>query len=164
MPLMSQAEILEALTTSGFGQSALRFVSDEHFQEYEVNYKLRLAVHFREAQVALEAGQTGWVELLREAIQSREDNIIHWRHREPLLDWCRGDPKGASDGLRRLWDVSRPLSARIQRFANLLDRAGVLQPGAQLCITSVLLMAAEIVRRNLAQALALLGIEVPEKM
>jgi hypothetical protein len=74
-------------------------------------------------------------------VKSREDNIINWRHREPLLDWCEKDSLAAGRALGQLWDEAQQRHQRIATFSETLKHIGLPQAGARLCVTSVLLMA-----------------------
>ncbi len=105
-----------------------------------------------------------WTDLLRRAINSKEDNIINWRLRKPFLDWCRTGGTLAKASIRELWREDRPLDQRIQFFADSLKTAGLSQPGEQLCIASVLLMTSDPIEcppvkaRVLSKALRGLGL------
>ena len=140
--LIDPADLQVAIATSGFGAKALRFLQHERFQQYEVEYKCELASHLRKAQNALLNHESSWRELLKRAINSPEDNIINWRLREPFLAWCENDSDSAKLALEALWNTMVPIKERIDAFAGKLVDAGIKQPGAQLCLTSVLLMPA----------------------
>ena len=141
MALINQSEIREAIARSGFGREAIRFLQHERFQPNEVEYKLRLAADLRKAQDAVLNQESTWLDLLKEAINSPEDNIVNWRLRKPFLAWCQNNSDLAKRALTALWNSSLSLDDRIDSFAGILLGAGISQPGQQLCITSVLLMA-----------------------
>src|SRR5882724_1118616 len=107
-PPLSTARIQDAIAASGFGNKALAFVFHPRFQESEVNYKLRLASRLSLAQEALWNNDPQWIDLLRKAINSEEDNIINWRLRKPFLDWCKASGKIAKASIRDLWISVKP--------------------------------------------------------
>lgn len=139
--LIEPADLRDAIVTSGFGVKALSFLQYERFQPDEVEYKLDLANDLRKAQRALLNGEDNWPELLRKAINSPEDNIINWRLRKPFFAWCENNYHSAQPALATLWDDNIALEERIDKFVGNLVGAEITQPGAQLCIISVLLMA-----------------------
>lgn len=139
--LINQADLQEAIATSGFGVEALSFLQYERFQPDEVEYKLSLAADLRKAQHAALNGESSWIELLKKAINSPDDNIINWRLRKPFLAWCENNSDSAKRALAALWNTSVPLEERIDTFADNLLGVEITQTGAQLCIISVLLMA-----------------------
>ena len=141
MALINQSEVREAIARSGFGGEALRFLNDVRFQPNEVEYKLSLAADLRKAQDAVLNKESTWLDVLEKAINSPEDNIVNWRLRKPFLAWCKNKSDLAKRALTALWDSSLPLDERIDTFSGILLGAGMSQPGQQLCITSVLLMA-----------------------
>lgn len=138
--LIDPADLQEAIATSGFGVEALSFLQYERFQPDEVDYKLSLADDLRKAQHALLNNESNWPELLKKAINSPDDNIINWRLRKPFLTWCENNSDSAKLALAALWNTSVSLEERIDTFVGKLGGAEIIQPGAQLCITSVLLM------------------------
>lgn len=139
--LFSQADLQHAIAISGFGVKALSFLQYGRFQPDEVEYKLSLADDLRKAQHALLNKESSWPDLLKKAINSPDDNFINWRLRKPFLAWCENNSDSAKRGLAALWDTSMALEERINIFGDSLAGAQITQPGAQLCITSVLLMA-----------------------
>lgn len=139
--LIDPADLQVAIAKSGFGAKALSFLEYARFQPDEVEYKLRLAADLRMAQHAVLNQEGNWRELLKKAIDSPEDNIIIWRLRRPLYSWCEKNGDDAKQALVALWDPSCALGERIDTFAKRLISAGITRPGAQLCLTSVLLMA-----------------------
>lgn len=139
--LIDPATVEEAIAKSGFGVQALSFLRYERFQPSEVDYKLSLADDLRKAQWALINENGNWCSLLKKAINSPDDNLIYWRLSQPFLAWCETNSDSAKKGLATLWDSSIELGKRIDTFVECLVGAGITQPGAQLCVTSVLLMA-----------------------
>ncbi len=138
--LVDPDELRVAIDTSGFGAKALLFLQHVRFQQYEVEYKCRLASHLRKAQNAILNHESSWRELLRKAINCPEDNITNWRLREPFLGWCENDSDSVKLALEALWNTGEPINERVDAFAGKLVDAGIKQPGAQLCLISVLLM------------------------
>lgn len=141
MSAIRESELRKAIVSSGFGTAALRFLLHPRFQDAEVNYKLRLARKLGDAREALFNKDQVWTKLLRKAVNSQDDNIINWRVRESILLWCEADAKISQKALRQLWNDKLPLDRRIVRFSKVLASIGLSQPGTQLSVTSVLLMA-----------------------
>lgn len=78
---------------------------------------------------------------IRLALRSRDNNIITWRLQVLLIGWFKSEPQKALNHLRVLWSDQGNLIERLSFFNKGLASAGISQPGAQLVISSTLLMA-----------------------
>ncbi len=132
-----------AIASTGFGEAAIRYTLDPRFQAYEVDYKRRLAVALRDAVEAIAQNNGSWLDKLRSALQSSDNNIINWRVEAPFLAWCHDDPIVAATSIGLLCNGLGPARERLERFAAVLSGAGLHQLGQQLVVGSVLLMARE---------------------
>jgi hypothetical protein len=111
------------------------------FQEHEREYKIQLANALAKSRELVTSNSGDWVLALDEAIKSKDDNIIYWEDRHAFCNWLSSQPIQVIGPLRTLWDESIDLAQRFTVFTNALAAAGLTQPGAQLAITSTLLMA-----------------------
>ncbi|MBL8998298.1 MAG: HNH endonuclease [Gemmatimonadetes bacterium] len=137
-----QRRLENAIGATGFGEAAVRYARRPGFLAAEVDYKRRLAASLRAAVEGMRRGDERWLETLRNAVQSRDDNILDWRLRAKFLEWCQADPVVAGVAVRRLLDEPQPAPERLEAFARVLAGGGLTRPGEQLVLGSVLLMAA----------------------
>lgn len=137
----SAEAIDHALVASGFGDRALGFVTESGFQANEISYKRRLASSIRSAMDSLHRQNNLWRKQLSTALKSPENNIIDWRTNKVFLSWCGKYPQAARTALVEIWNESLPIADRIKKFSITLSDAGLTQPGKQISVVSVLLMA-----------------------
>lgn len=123
-----------------FFSKAAAYLRDPRFQAAEVTYKLRFQGELRPAMEAYRTGDRSALLQLTAALRSPNQNMIDWRVVEPLLDWCERRASNARRALKSLWFSNGSLDRRFRRFVAELDATGVSQSGAQLSITSTLLM------------------------
>lgn len=112
--------------------------------EFDVNereYKIRLASHLRNAHDEIPSQSANALTSVRLALRSRDNNIINWRLQVLLFDWFDSQPAKALDHLQVLWSDKGDVAQRLSTFNEGLASAGIRQPGAQLVISSTLLMA-----------------------
>ena len=112
--------------------------------EFDVNereYKIRLAGYLRNAHEEIESRGAKALTSVRQALRSRDDNIINWRLQVPLFRWFDDEPANALDHLRLLWNNKGDVAEKLATFNKGLASVGIRQPGAQLVISSTLLMA-----------------------
>lgn len=143
MKQLNQSILAEAIESTGFGTIAVKYALDPRFQRFEVDYKKRLATALKIAIDAIRSDDPVWLEVLRTALQSADDNIIYWRLRGPFLEWCQNDRAAAAIAIRSLCDDAKPVAERLEGFGTVLGRAGFTQLGQHLCIGSVLLMGTD---------------------
>lgn len=130
----------KAQDLAAFFSAAAAYIADPWFQDGEINYKLRFQGYLRPALLTRSDSAAPLLRLLEEALHQPVQNTIDWRDRAQFLEWIRARPSEAHTAIRHLWG-KRPLSERVLRFQEALVRGGVSRSGAQLSITSTLLMA-----------------------
>ncbi len=123
-----------------FFSKAAAYLRDPRFQPAEVGYKLRFQGELRQAMQAYQTGDTNALRQLAVALRSPNQNMIDWRVVQPLLAWCALRASNAPKALKQLWFGGGLIDERFRRFAGELSAAGITRPGAQLSITSTLLM------------------------
>ena len=94
---------------------ARRFAEHSSFDRFERYYKEETANNIRVAKSALEAGDSNWIEDLRNAFNP-PNNLTNWRDHTPFLDWCKENPEAAAGALRVLWNEKSSLPAAIRDF------------------------------------------------
>jgi len=129
--------------TGRFFKQARKIHESAAFEESERDYKLQLASQFGLAREALLRRDRRWDQKLRQALHSPENNIIDWRHLEAFLKAVERRPALFRAALLRLWSLSPGVNKRVQVFCSYLTKVGLKQKGAQLTVTSTLLMAVD---------------------
>lgn len=112
--------------------------------EFDVNereYKIRLASNLRTAHEQLDLNGSRALRIVESALRSRDNNIVNWRLQVQLFEWFNKEPDEAIRALKILWSENRNFDKRLLSFVQALRNAGIRQPGAQLVISSTLLMA-----------------------
>lgn len=66
--------------------------------------------------------------------------MIDWRVVQRLEEWCEASPKASRTALKVLWSSIADAERRVRRFSMALSDAGISQLGAQLSISSTLMM------------------------
>jgi len=112
--------------------------------EFDVNereYKIRLASNLRRAREQIDLNGSRALGIVESALRSRDNNIVNWRLQVQLFKWFDKEPDEAITALKILWSENRNFDKRLLSFVEALRTAGIRQPGAQLAISSTLLMA-----------------------
>jgi hypothetical protein len=115
-----------------------------YHSEFDVNereYKIRLARNFRLASEQVNSGDPRALNTVEQALRSRDNNIINWRLQVPLFEWFNTQPERAVSSLRVLWNTKASTDERLADFVQALSGGDIRQAGAQLVISSTLLMA-----------------------
>ena len=79
-----------------------RFASDPEFKRDELDYKRRAGLAVGVAVAALRTGEQ-WLEPLRHAFLSKNNNMVDWRSYGRFLDWVERQPGSCSEALAVLW-------------------------------------------------------------
>ena len=126
-----------------FIEWAKRFYEWELFDEWERDYKLKIAANLKAAKDALLEGSPDWGEKLRTAF-GPPNNLTSWRVHAPFLDLLNSNREGLEEALRQLWetDAGAPPQERVRGFANRVREIG-FQQGLD-SLASFLLMAANV--------------------
>ncbi len=80
------------------------------------------------------------------AIRSKEDNIVPWQAKDSFCTWISNHPSSARRLLLSVSDPSKSPPERLSIFAKGVEASGVprlIQPGAQLALGSIILMATD---------------------
>ena len=101
-----------------------RFRRDESFDEFERDYKLKVAKHLQWAKTALFEDDPAWLDKLHYAITAPPNNLTNWRETQAFEAWCRERPENGKVALRRLWDVELPMPERMDSFAAAVAPSG----------------------------------------
>ena len=164
----SEETALDGEGLDEFVKRANELKSSGQLDRLENNYKRKVALYLKEAQVELFADTDGWPELIRKGLSS---NLTFYMHRQRVSEWIADSKKDASETLKALWTEDE-LSAgqRIRNFCELLpndrDLNGV---GTRTNIASVLLMGLDLERYPpfritvFKKACVRIGYELPER-
>lgn len=122
-----------------FRQAAFyRYHPEFHRRERE--YKLRLASRFSLARELLNARRATALQMLQQALRSKDNNIVDWRDNADLVIWIKSHPADFARSLQNLWTNTTAIEKRIISFSQALTAAGSRGSGSQLAIISTLLM------------------------
>lgn len=120
---------------------AQRLYARDDFDENERVYKLELGARIGAARTALLAGDATWPRALESALKHRDQNLVGWRVRDPLLEWVNADLDHAAAALRLLWTPGEPA---LHEFADTLPAQPPLRgKGTRASISSLLLMGVD---------------------
>ncbi|MGI9028925.1 MAG: McrB family protein [Ilumatobacteraceae bacterium] len=117
-----------------------RFRALPTFDADERDYKLDLGVRLGAVRQRLFDGDDTWPEPLRAALKD-DDNLVQWRARGPFVEWVDQEPDAAAAALKALWAPGDDVIGRFQAFLAALPSGLLAQPGTQLNVGSVMLMA-----------------------
>ena len=96
----------------------------------EERYKIELGEALRRAREALLRDERDWPELVKEAIQHKQNNIVDWRNHQKLVEWIDGNEGEARGALSELWsEDDRTAGDRVRSFDGILPES-VLSRGA----------------------------------
>ena len=101
-----------------------RFHQDDTFDEFERDYKIKVAGHLQAAKTALFADDPAWLDKLHYAITAPPNNLTNWRETQAFESWCRKQPENGKVALRRLWDEGVPVARRMDTFAEAVAPSG----------------------------------------
>jgi hypothetical protein len=134
---MRQYVAMAANNLSEFFRQASFYRYHALFQQHEREYKIQLHNSLATSRALLLEGSPAWLSALVEAIKSEDDNIIYWEYKNAFLEWITREPAKAFDALKTLW---REGPNGFGAFSEVLAEMGLRRPGAQLEITSTLLI------------------------
>lgn len=112
------------------------------FDEHERNYKIVLAEKLRAAKSALAAGGDSWIDELKAAVGSDENNLTGWRIDSAFAKWIDDAPADAAEATSALWTEPNEGDALLG-FLDRLPEDVLPQPGARLALASLLLLAVD---------------------
>lgn len=117
---------------------ARRCFDGEGFDEYERNYKLKIAEHLQTAAEAIEADED-WFDTLKRAFGA-PNNLTYFITHSRFLDWVKDNQDVARAAILQLWDEDRDVGERIDEFSAALPSDQLQGQGARLQIGSFLLL------------------------
>lgn len=118
---------------------AKRLRAFPQFDEWERDYKLRLAESLSGARDALLAGSGHWRELLERALRQKDNNLVNFRPLGRFLEWLE---TGEADGaMRSLWDSDRDVAQRFEQFDAVVPWEVIQGGGTRANVASVLHLA-----------------------
>ena len=129
-----------------FINRARRYLLGGRLELEETNYKLEMGEDLAAARVALTAGQSDWLDLLKHALRSRPGHPIDYRLLGDFNRWCSESPEQAQPALLALWNGNTPsVTGLIRAFTNILPDTA-LRGAAGNCanVISVLLMGLDV--------------------
>ncbi len=116
-------------------------VIEENFYKYGIGSKFAAT---REAVLSDQSGADSWSDLLKAALQSSNNNLIHYITKSRFINWINQDPADALAALRVLWEPDAPsLRDRITAFNSRLTPE-ITGTGTHTTLISVLLMGLDV--------------------
>jgi len=146
MESLSQKVIATALESTKFASNALPHRDHSSFELGEMDYKRRLAWKLAAALKACERNAENWRELLAAAIRTKENNIVPWQPVDSFRTWVLDKSSSARRLLLSLNDQNKSPAERMALFSKGMEASGIprlAQPGAQLALGSIILMAGD---------------------
>jgi len=146
MELPSTKAISKALVASKFASRVIPHRDHPSFEEGEMNYKRRVARKLAEALKACDRNTRGWPDLLAAAIRTKENNIVPWQPVDSFRTWLLEHSTSARRVLTAVNNQSKSPVERMALFSQGMKASGVprlAQPGAQLVLGSIILMAGD---------------------
>ncbi len=113
-------------------------VTEENFYKYGIGSKFAAT---REAVLSDQSGADSWSDLLKDALEDKNNNLIHYLQKSHFIDWINEHPDAALAALRVLWEPDVPsLRDRIAAFNSRFPQV-ISGRGTRMNVISVLLMA-----------------------
>jgi len=108
----------------------------------ERQYKLEHADRLEQARSALRA-DTPWVDLLRQAMNHSDNNLVHYRVQMGFNRWLADGTESVEPALHAIWDESQPPGAAVEAFAEHLPTSVTKGAGTRASLASFLLLAVD---------------------
>lgn len=123
---------------------AKRFKEWPGFDGFERDYKLSLAERLAVARRLFLEGNDEWVEALRKAITSKDNNFTTFHLHSPFLEWTKKNPDDARLAIGHLWDEPLAgISDAVEGFASALVLPKKSGKSGLITLASVLLMGVD---------------------
>jgi MoxR-like ATPase len=138
-----------AVSLSGWDEFiywAKRFKEWPGFDGSERDYKLSLAERIAVARRLFLQGNDEWVEALRKAITSKDNNFTNFRLHTPFLEWTKTDSQAARAALGHLWNEPTDVGEAVEAFASALTLPKKSGKSGLITLGSVLLMGVDATR------------------
>ena len=140
----SKDEIDAGLRKFKFASKTLPYRNRPLFEQGEMDYKRRLGARIAGALKACGPNDRNWPDMLSAAMRSKDNNIVPWQTLDSFRKWFTAKPDSARRLLRSMSDQRKSPVERMTIFSEGLSETKLprlTQPGAQLALGSVLLMA-----------------------
>lgn len=120
-----------------------RLFERDDFDVDERDYKLELAKALAEARAALHEQREDWIDLLRRAFRSRQNNLTNYRAHERFLDWLKEHPADGRAALEIVWRDPDDEDPRLVPFLEAVPKEAIAGAGTRVSFASFLLLAVE---------------------
>ena len=117
-----------------------KFFEWAKFDAEERDYKLAIAEKLANAREAHRTGSEDWLEQLKKAGRTSENNLTYHISMSKFLDWCEANPTDAKTLLGLLWDADDPREG-LARFLAELPSEALSGTGTRLSVATFLAMA-----------------------
>lgn len=114
---------------------AKRLYTDE-VRNNERNAKVALSEELVNVKKLLDAGDTSWVDVLKEALGSPNSITFYMTDRK-FVDWCTTDPEVVAGHLSKLWDRETDVGEAVTEFAGCFPE-GMFSRGTRFAYATVL--------------------------
>lgn len=113
------------------------------FDEWERDYKLRLAEKAGPAIAGLVSQADEAFDQFHKMLRTKEQNLVRWQDFEPFVKWCRESPSAAHLAVSAVWDAGRPVTDRVRGLLQHLPKEVVKSPASRTTLASLFLFAAD---------------------
>lgn len=111
------------------------------FDEWERDYKLRLAEKAKPSIEALTNQPDDAIEQFHKMLRMKEQNIVRWQNFEPFVDWYRKALPASHLAVSAIRDTSKPVLERVRTFLQQLPKDVVPSPASRATLASLFLFA-----------------------
>ena len=127
-----------------FVNRAKAYLDSGRLESEELDYKLETGQKLAAAREAVHNGWDNWAELVEKGLYS---NLVTWRDRYNLNEWCVQNPVEGLRAMQTIWaDDHSSVSERINRFSAILPASVCSGSGTRMRLISVLLMGLDVER------------------
>ena len=127
-----------------FVRRAKAYVGSGKLGPEETDYKTDIGRRLADAKEAVLSGQEDWSDLVKRALFTSDNNLIHFIVKSKLRDWINNQPDGTVNALKALWaQEGESVSKQIGDFCGWLT-PDISGQGTYANVASVLLMGLDV--------------------
>lgn len=126
---------------SQFVRFAGLFYRLPRFDEWERDYKLRLAETLKPAVTGLSGEADETIEAFRKALRSKDQNIVRWQDFEPFVKWYRETLPTSHAAVTAVIEPGKLPAERIRSFLQQVPAQVIKSPASRTTLASAFLFA-----------------------
>ena len=127
-----------------FVNRAKAYLDSGRLESEELDYKVETGQKLAAAREAVHNGWENWAELVEKGLYS---NLVTWRDRYNLNEWCVQNPVEALRAMQTIWaDDDSSATERVRAFSDLFPKSVTSGAGTRMSVISVLIMGIDVER------------------